>query len=222
MKPPRAAILVIVLLGLTACASGHSPQQESGPPPGLQQPGRLLAAARSTQAEKGCASAIPAYRVVSSFGDGYAIAQYELGACLLQIDSTNATETALFREESLLWLRRAAWAGNARAQLKLAQLLSGADAHDGSVHKEEAMGWAILYKGNPARNLFDLPPVSPIILNHLDAALSPDAMKRAASFAKNFEKIKMASFIPPSPEHVAGKPPQRPHSGTDDQQRRRR
>ncbi len=93
--------------------------REAGPAPGLQQPGRLLAMARDTQAKKGCKSAIPAYRVISSFGDGYDIAQYELGACLLESATDNPAETALFHEEAALWLRRAAWAGNARAQLKL-------------------------------------------------------------------------------------------------------
>jgi hypothetical protein len=224
MKPPHAAILVIVLSGLTACASGHSPQQESGPPPGLQQPGRLLAMAREIQAKKGCASAIPAYRVVSSFGEGYAIAQYELGACLLETDSASSAETALFREESVLWLRRAAWAGNARAQRKLAQLLSGADAHEGDALNEEveAMGWALIYGDNAARDLYDLPPVTSKTLTHLRTTLTPEAMKRAESFAEDFEEIKMASFTLPQATHAeegAHKPPAGRPTG---QQRRRR
>ncbi len=223
MKSSSAATLFSFLVILTACASPRGPQQEGRPDQTLQQPERLLATARKIQTEKGCAKAIPTYRVISSFGDGHAVAQYELGACLLKIESVNVMEASLFREESILWLRRAAWAGNARAQLKLAQLLSGVDAHDGVLDtKEEAMGWAILYDDNPARNLFDLPPISPLVISHLRATLTPDSMNRAAAFAKDFEKIKMASFIPPPPEHAVGKPSQRPHGRSGGQRRRRR
>lgn len=219
---PTVAVFSLILI-MTACASGRGGPREAGPAPGLQQPGRLLAMARDTQAKKGCKSAIPAYRVISSFGDGYDIAQYELGACLLESVTDNPAETALFREEAALWLRRAAWAGNARAQLKLAEALSGAAGSDHTLapNPEEALSWAVVYRENAKRDLYDLPTIAERVTDHLNATLDSEAQQRAAEFAANFQAIEMAAFTLPrggDNEDRAEQPSQRQQGG----QRRRR
>jgi len=200
MKTIKAAAFLILSLAVTACASGRGgPKNAAGPAPGLQQPGKLLALARDTQAKKGCTAALPAYRVISSFGDGYEIAQYELGACLLETSGASDAETALLREEAALWLRRAAWAGNARAQLRLAQLLSGAPGTGLGVASapEEALGWSVVYNENAQRDLFDLPAVPDAVAAHLNAALDTASRERALAFAESFTPVTMSAFTPP-------------------------
>lgn len=219
----KATALVALTISVAACASGGKKRAE-GPAPGLQQPGKLLSLARDTQAKKGCTQAIPAYRVISSFGDGYDVAQYELGACLLEAKSDNPAEVNLFQEEAAFWLRRAAWAGNARAQLKLAQVLSGANnfLHGSYANPEEAMAWSIVYNENAKRDLYDLPEISESIANHLNATLDSSATARAVAFADDFQAITMAAFTPPRQSDGAGRSHSRPQGQAGGQQRRRR
>ena len=218
----KAAAFVALAFTVAACASGGK-KRAAGPAPGLQQPGKLLSLARDTQAKKGCTQAIPAYRVISSFGDGYDVAQYELGACLLEATSDNPAEIKLFKEEASFWLRRAAWAGNARAQLKLAQILSGTEnlTHGGSANPEEAMAWSIIYEENAKRDLYDLPEISERVASHLSATLDNTGKARAIAFADQFQTITMASFTPPRPQEGAIRSQSRPQQ-TGGQQRRRR
>ena len=219
----KATALVALAFSVAACASGGK-KRAAGPAPGLQQPGKLLSLARDTQAKKGCTKAIPAYRVISSFGDGYDVAQYELGACLLEATSANPAEVELFQDEAVFWLRRAAFAGNARAQLKLAQVLSGTGGltHSAQTNPEEAMGWSIVYSENAKRNLYDLPDVPESVVNHLNVTLDSTATARAVAFADDFQTITMASFTPPKPTERSGRQQSRPQGQAGGQQRRRR
>lgn len=220
----KASAFLLISLAMAACASGGSgANRAAGPAPGLQQPGKLLALARDTQAKKGCAAALPAYRVISSFGDGYEIAQYELGACLLESGGVSDAETALLREEAALWLRRAAWAGNARAQLSLAQLLSGASGTDRGVAPApaEALGWAIIYNENAQRELYDLPAVPGPVTAHLETNLDMAARERALAFAESFTPVKMTAFTPPHAAPDAGPQPQTFQGPPPDRRRRR-
>lgn len=219
----KATALVALAFSVAACASGGK-KHAAGPAPGLQQPGKLLSLARDTQAKKGCTKAIPAYRVISSFGDGYDVAQYELGACLLEATSDNPAEVELFQEEAVFWLRRSAWAGNARAQLKLAHELSGAGDVSLNTHAnpEEAMGWSIVYNENAKRDLYDLPDVTESVANHLNATLDGAATARAVAFADDFQAITMASFTPPRQQEGSARRQSRPQGQPGGQQRRRR
>ncbi len=219
----KAAAFVALAFTVAACASGGK-KRVAGPAPGLQQPGKLLSLARDTQAKKGCIKAIPAYRVISSFGDGYDVAQYELGACLLEATSDNPAEIKLFQEEASFWLRRAAWAGNARAQLKLAQILSGAESltHGSAANPEEAMAWSIVYEENAKRDLYDLPEISERVANHLNATLDDTARARAIAFADEFQAITMASFTPPRQQEGDARSQTRPSQAGGQQRRRRR
>lgn len=195
---------------VAACASSAAQPDERGPSRGgqasLNQPSLLLSKAREIQAEKGCAAAMPTYRVLSSFGKGHHVAQYELGACLLTVSAAEDAETALFRMESVFWLHRAAWAGDARAQSKLAEILSGADPHRNMhVHPspEEAAMWVIVYAENSERALYNLPDVAPSVISHLTAVLTPDARQRAEKAAKEFQTIDMTIFTPPRQQRAA-------------------
>ena len=209
-----------------ACASGSNETRpaEQGPAASLGQSRLLLAHAREIQGERGCKQALPSYRVIASFGDGYETAQYELGACLLTIEGAGDHETALFREEGLFWLKRAAWAGGARAQHRLAHLLSGASPEkvEGVAPAPvEALGWALVYQENPTRALYALPPVKPQVLDHLRAALSPDLMAEADAFAASFEKVSLAAFTPPAmPRGAAAQRQGMPPGGRRPDQRR--
>lgn len=191
-----------LLIMAGGCASG--PQQGprgQGPAAGLSQSRLLLASAREMQAEQGCAKAVPTYRIVASFGADYEVAQYELGACLLEMAANSGPEAALFRDEGLLWVKRAAWAGAARAQHRLASLLSGAGYDQGTgvaPDPQAAMGWALVYQANPARSLYALPDVPEPVFDHLRATLSEDARADADAFAANFETIDLAAFTPPA------------------------
>lgn len=194
-----------LLIAISGCASGGGKREASrergGPGAGLNQSRMLLSHARELQSEQGCARAIPAYRVVASFGEGYEVAQYELGACLLNTDGANSNDTALFREEGVLWIKRAAWAGNARAQHRLAHLLSGADYEHIkglSPAPQQAMGWVLVYNANPARELYALPDVAAPVLTHLQSSLSEEEQKAAQSFAASFDEISLAAFTPPA------------------------
>lgn len=199
-----ALLIITPLLAVGGCASGgkrEAMRERGGPGAGINQSRILLSRARELQAEQGCAKAVPTYRVAASFGEGYEPAQYELGACLLEIDGVRDNETALFREEGLLWIKRAAWAGNARAQHRLAHLLSGAGydpAGDIAVNTQQAMGWALVYNQNPTRELYALRDVAAPVMAHLQASLSEEERAAAAAFAAEFDEIKLASFTPPA------------------------
>lgn len=187
---------------LAACSSGPQrggPRGFSSGPVGVNEPSALLAQARDLQAKQGCAKAAPVYRIVSSHGDGHDTAQYELGACLLEIDGESDAETALFRQEALFWLTRAAWAGNARAQGKLAEALSGAPAYGATQFSADpvaAMAWAIVYDANGSRETFGLRPLSGRVMDHLRGALTPAEEAAARARAAQFTKISMEAFVP--------------------------
>ncbi|WP_425410352.1 hypothetical protein [Hyphococcus sp.] len=196
----RYATIFFLAAAIVACASsGRGGPGERRGPVGVNQPSALLAKARDIQAKQGCAKAAPTYRIVSSYGEGYEIAQYELGACLLEIEGGSVTETALFRDEGLFWLKRAAWAGNPRAQLKLAEILSGepgsAVSHI-SADPARAMVWSIVYDQNGARETYGLKPVGPIVAGHLRAVLSAEMMDAARGDAARFQQISMDEFVP--------------------------
>jgi len=192
-------------LFLAGCGGGGPPGGPRGAggfsaaPVGVNQPSQLLSRARDMQAKEGCAKAAPVYRIVASHGEGHDIAQYELGACLLQMESDSDAETALFRQEALFWLSRAAWAGNARAQGKLAETLSGAAPYKATFVASdpvEAMKWAIVYDANGTRETYGLRALPQLVRDHLSSALTPEGLSAAQSEASSFRRISMSEFVP--------------------------
>lgn len=223
MPEARFAALSLIAILLAACAS--SPQQ-AGVGPRIDvasQAERILADARSKKSDKDCMAAIPSYRVVASLGKGHDTAQYELGACLLEANADTTSATALLRDEGLLWLRRAAYAGNARAQLALAGALSGASGHEVAGLQPdlvEAYGWSLIYADNAAHNLYGLPDLHPVAADHFRSQMTDAMISDANAFAADYQEIEMAVFTPPASARGARGPQgQRPEGG---QQRRRR
>ncbi len=197
----RNLMLSLLIAAAAGCASSGKRERggRAAGPVGVNQPSALLSHARDLQARQGCARAAPAYRIVSSFGDGYEIAQYELGACLLEMVGDSDEETALFRNESLFWLNRAAWAGNPRAQLKLAEILSGAPGQKISFIDSDpvrAEAWSIIYDKNGARETYGLRPLGSLVSAHLQSALAPEMTEAARMQAAQFHKISMTEFAP--------------------------
>ncbi|MFC2951085.1 hypothetical protein ACFOOP_04050 [Marinicaulis aureus] len=187
---------------------GGGPRGEvaAGPSAGAGRPSALLAAAREQQAKEGCAKAAPAYRIVASYGEGYEIAQYELGACLMQMTGAGDPETMLFRQEGVFWLSRAAWAGDARAQGRLAEALSGAQGYAAShlgPDPEAALMWSLVYTANGSRDVYGLRPLPSLVTEHIASVLSADAEERARQKAVQFTRVTMEAFVAPAMPQTA-------------------
>ncbi|MEL7487287.1 MAG: hypothetical protein AAGJ87_08750 [Pseudomonadota bacterium] len=192
----RAASAGLAIL-LSACAS--SPDQRDARANGARAPGagdagRILAAARAIKTKKGCNKAAPTYRVAAALGEGFEIAQAELGACLLTLDGANAQETALFEQEALFWLHRAAQAGQPAAQRALAEYYGAAGASH--YDPEKALSWALVYSENTEASLFGMSPLAQPFLEALDSALDETARAAAQSFADTFKPLAMAAYAP--------------------------
>jgi TPR repeat protein len=170
--------------------------------------GRLVAFARRIRAEKGCLAAAPAFRVAAAMGDGNEAAQHELGECLLDTPGASAVETALFRQEGVFWLTRAAYAGNARAQRRLVlDMAAPANAlHD----PKAALQWALVYEKNPTADLYGFKELPKTLVPGLRASLSPEAVNEAEAFASGFTTLPLAKFEAPTaekPKRPQGPPP---------------
>ncbi|MEO1014069.1 MAG: hypothetical protein AAFX08_02660 [Pseudomonadota bacterium] len=157
--------------------------------------GRVLAEARAALKKRGCAAAAPAYRVAAAMGEGFEAAQHELGDCLLEMEGETATETALFHQEGMFWLVRAAHAGNARAQRRLAILHASpvAGAHD----PVAALRWSLAYQKNPEADLFGRGPLPRTMVEGLKQDLPEAVVADAEAFAASFEATPLAAYTPP-------------------------
>ncbi|MEO0398312.1 MAG: hypothetical protein AAF224_02690 [Pseudomonadota bacterium] len=169
---------------------------EERPPARIQAGGRVLAQARATLKKKGCAAAAPAYRVVAGMGEGFEAAQHELGDCLLSIETEDPVEKALFQEEGVFWLKRAAHAGNARAQRKLAILFASPAA--GHHAPADALAWALSYESNPEADLYGFGPLPRTMVAGLKGDLDPADVVAAEAFAEGFEELTLAPYEPPA------------------------
>lgn len=199
----------IVIIAAAAILSADALAQGEAPPPPLpaeapgveesvihqDSAGRLTAFARKLRADKGCASAAPAFRVVAAMGDGNEAAQHELAECLLEMQGATPTETALFREEARFWLTRAAYAGNARAQRRLVlDMAAPANAlHD----PKAALQWALVYEKNPTADLYGFKELPKTLVPGLRAVLTPEAAAEAEAFATSFAPLTLSKFEAP-------------------------
>ncbi|MEM1396594.1 MAG: hypothetical protein AAGH38_03990 [Pseudomonadota bacterium] len=154
--------------------------------------GRVLARARAALKKDGCKAAAPAYRVAASMGADFEAAQYELGDCLITMSGTTQLETDLFRQEGMFWLNRAAHAGNARAQYRLATLHASpvSGAHDPLT----SLKWSLLYNDNPEADLYGQGPLPSTMVPGLMQDLSPEAVAEAEAFVSGFEPITLEKF----------------------------
>ncbi len=217
-----AAIAFISIFISSGCAT-QAPEQ-NGPrfvgPPSIEQSQQLLSLAQGVRNRDGCAEAAPIYRVLSGFGEGLELAQFELGECLLEIESENANETALFQQEALFWLERAAFAGNGRAQRKLAEVHAANPTLQSSA--EKALGWTLIYATNGDKEVYGLRAFPDTFEAGLRASLSDEATAKAEAFAKDFSLIHMSIYTLPSrARRNAGGNKTRPTPQRDQRQRRR-
>lgn len=156
---------------------------------------RLIKYARALRTEKGCAEAAPAYRVIAGMGEGQEAAQHELGECLLTMTGANEVETALFRQEGEFWLTRAAYAGNARAQRKLAMEMA---APASPMHNAEgSLKWSLIYLKNPTSALYGYGPLPSTLVPGLKASLDESKIAAAEKFAADFAPLMLAKFEGP-------------------------
>jgi hypothetical protein len=183
---------VLALVAALHVAALEGPRPEAAD---AASPARLLALARQTREENGCAAAAPAYRVVAGMGAGYEAAQHELGACLLTMPGANPIDDALLKQEGRFWLSRAAFAGNARAQRALA--IDAAAPNSGAHDAKAALQFALLYETNPEASLFGEGALPPTLVSGLKATLDPSVVAEAEAFARGFTPIAMTKFEPP-------------------------
>lgn len=195
--------LVLAPFVLAACAGGPKPPSpEALRAVGVEQTGVLLSHARETRDTRGCAAAAPGLRVVAAMGEGQEPAQHELGDCLLSMTGANATETALFREEGLFWLTRAAYAGNARAQRALAVQYGAATASDSE--RAMALKWALVYGRNAEADLYGFKALPATFVPGLKQGLPADKVAEAEAFAASFTRLPLAPYTPPAAAIRAG------------------
>lgn len=184
--------------------------------------GRLLAAAREKLEKRGCEAATPTFRVAAAMGGGMEAAQHELGECLVSMaadarENGESVAADLLRDEGRFWLTRAAHAGNARAQRRLALLM--ATPTSAFADPAAALGWALVYEGNPEAAVLGSALPATLIAG-LRRDVSPDEAEAADAFAAAFEDRPLPEFAAPKAlrEDRAAPRQQRPPQG----QRRRR
>lgn len=189
---------------LAATISGAFAQEEhptegaetSAPRP--EEAGGLIAFARDLRKTKGCAQAAPAYRVLAGMGEGQEGAQHELGECLLLMEGASEAETRLFRQEGAFWLTRAAYAGNARAQRKLAMEMA---SPAGALHNPKgSLEWSLIYGKNPSAELYGYGPLPGTLVPGLKSSLSETDIAEAEKFADEFVPITLPKFEGPERE----------------------
>ena len=195
-----SAIALSAAAIIAGCASTTPPRPDRGEragPPGVGVSGRVLANARAVKSEKGCAEATPAYRAVAALGEGFEIAQAELGACLLTLDGATESESALLQREAMFWLERAAHAGQPSAQRTLAMTYGAADGP--LADPAAALSWALVFSKNKKADLFAVAPLPPSLIEAQRGTLDADAIASAEAFAANFVELSMNGYKPPAP-----------------------
>lgn len=191
-----AALGLSVLLCANPGLAKKKPELEAARAPSEAEAARILSWTRAIRDEKGCAEAAPAYRVVAGMGEGFEPAQHELGECLTLMTGARPEETALFREEALFWLKRAAYAGNARAQRALSVLYGAGDSAVRS--QTEALKWALVYEKNGEADLYGYKALPPTYVPGLKNDLGSEDVAAAESFAAGFAPIKLGAYAGPA------------------------
>jgi hypothetical protein len=164
---------------------------------------RLLSVARALRTEKGCVIAAPTYRAIVGLGNGFEAAQHELGECLLSISGQTPADTSLLHEEGAFWLKRAAYAGNARAQRALA--MNSAAPNSAIFNPKEALQWCLVYERNAEAELYGYKSLPPTLVAGLRADLDAGSIAEAETFANEFVAIRLPEFERPKPQKAGNR-----------------
>lgn len=205
-----AALIALAATVFTACAAPgtadrkrlanvdrvNAERQLQGRVMDSEQAARLIGAARTLAATKGCEEAIPIYRVLAAYGRNFEIAQYELGECLL-----DGAPSALDRREAMVWLERAAMAGHRESQKELAEI-----AYTGGDYST-ALGWALVFNEQNDTAIAPMQDFSTPFMDRLRDGLDAEAIAAAERFALDFSPDYMASFRMGRPEPQREKAP---------------
>ncbi len=130
-----------------------------------------------------CPEAIPILRRLAAGGDGYELAQYNLGLCLLDTGKAepDAQRAASQNQEGSAFILKAANHNLPKAQASLAQMyLDGVGVVRDPV---EAGKWALIYRANGTRFALGLPNISADLQARLDAVLTDVTWAQARALA---------------------------------------
>jgi hypothetical protein len=130
-----------------------------------------------------CQEAIPILRQLAARGDGYELAQYNLGLCLLDAGKAepDAQRAASLKQEGAASILKAANHNLPKAQASLAEMYLGGD---GVVRDPiEAGKWALIYHANGTRFALGLPNISADLQARLDAVLTDATWAQARARA---------------------------------------
>lgn len=130
-----------------------------------------------------CDKAIPIFRRLANYGEGFELARYNLGLCLLDVAKTepDATRAAGLRQEGAADVIAAADRGLPKAQASLVTMyLDGNGVERDPV---QAGMWALIYHANGARMAIGMPNISAALQARLDGALNDQAWQQAQTRA---------------------------------------
>jgi len=146
---------------------------------------RLYLRALELKASGNCEQAIPMFYRLAQRGEGFELAQFHLGECMMRAAEQTPSDTGFLT--GLVWVRRAAEAGNPQAQATLALFYLGGP--EALRDREEAALWFALFERNPARKrpAFSS-PLSDSDREQIEAALGAELRAQAAERARNWTR----------------------------------
>ncbi|HJW42105.1 MAG TPA: hypothetical protein VJ476_12895 [Rhizomicrobium sp.] len=119
-----------------------------------------------------CNLAIPILRALVARGDGYELAQYNLGLCLLDTAKTapDVQQAASLKHEAALLILNAANHDIPKSELSLVEMyLAGIGVPRDPV---EAGKWSLIYRASGARVALAMPNISDDLQARLDSVLT--------------------------------------------------
>jgi hypothetical protein len=130
-----------------------------------------------------CQEAIPILRQLAAYGDGYELAQYNLGLCLLDTSRTDpdARHAASLKQEAAVFILKAANHNLPKAQASLAAMYLDGDGV--APDPVQAGTWALIYRGNGQRLALGLPNIKADLQARLNAVLTDVTWAEARSRA---------------------------------------
>jgi hypothetical protein len=139
-----------------------------------------------------CDEAIPMFRNLASYGEGFEIAEYNLGLCLFDIAKTapDAQHAADLKRQGAQAIVKAANAGSAKAQAFL--IPAYLDGNGVDRDPLEAGKWALIYHDNGARLVLNMKNISADLQARLDGVLNAAAWAQAQSRADAWTPVSVA------------------------------